>query len=266
MKIGIYFFTGTGNSLRSVKILKEELEQKSNKVDIIDISKTKDVNIDTYDKIGIVFPIYCLGIPSIIKTFIRENNFAYNQYIFAIANCGSSSGIAFSQINNILKKDKKRLNLSLTIRNGANNNLFINIPGTSKLLSKEEQIIAYNKSKKDLIAISDFIHNSKDKNTNKLNFSEYIKSYLAHYIFMKGLKKYPSKFRTTNKCKKCGMCVKNCPVGNIDEGIKWNSKCEACLRCFTICPNKAIEHGKMKDSRMFKRFKIEEDVKGYIYG
>lgn len=266
MKTGIIFFTGTGNSLRTAMKLKEQLERKGDIVELIDISKHKQLTLEKYEKVGIVFPIYCLGIPSIVKSFIKNNNFESQKYIFAIANCGSDSGIAFNQINKLLKKNKQKLKSTLTIRNGANNNLFINIPGTSQVLSEKAQEEAYKLATEEIVKISEYIAKQEVSLEPQLKLLDFIKSSLAHNIFMSGLKNYPKKFTTTNDCKQCGKCRSNCPVNNIENGIKWSSKCEACLRCFTICPNNAIRHGKMSDPRMFKKFHIKEDVKEFIYG
>jgi ferredoxin len=48
------------------------------------------------------------------------------------------------------------------------------------------------------------------------------------------------------KCTKCGLCAKLCPVGNIkmNEYPVYGKECVVCLRCFGNCPVKAISIGK----------------------
>lgn len=56
-------------------------------------------------------------------------------------------------------------------------------------------------------------------------------------------------------CKKCQMCVKNCPIGAIDvakDGKKIASvtisyRCVECRICIRVCPFGSIETGQMKD-------------------
>ena len=51
-----------------------------------------------------------------------------------------------------------------------------------------------------------------------------------------------AKFKpTTNgNCLACGMCVRDCPVGAIEEDIKTvNDNCIGCMRCVKNCPMKA---------------------------
>ena len=51
-----------------------------------------------------------------------------------------------------------------------------------------------------------------------------------------------AKFKpTTNgNCLACGMCIRDCPVGAIEEDIKTvNDNCIGCMRCVKNCPMKA---------------------------
>jgi Pyruvate/2-oxoacid:ferredoxin oxidoreductase delta subunit len=55
-------------------------------------------------------------------------------------------------------------------------------------------------------------------------------------------------FISTDKCTRCGLCIKQCPVNAIQEirGVNyWAFKCESCMKCMNSCPERAIEtaHG-----------------------
>jgi ferredoxin len=47
------------------------------------------------------------------------------------------------------------------------------------------------------------------------------------------------------KCTKCGLCVKICPVKNIklDDFPVYGHRCNFCMRCVSWCPQKAIPCG-----------------------
>ena len=45
-----------------------------------------------------------------------------------------------------------------------------------------------------------------------------------------------------DKCIKCKLCIKTCPVGAIDENfVIDNDKCTRCNSCADVCPKKAIK-------------------------
>lgn len=48
----------------------------------------------------------------------------------------------------------------------------------------------------------------------------------------------------TTKCRRCGMCARNCPVHAIrfvDGRPYWTFNCESCMRCISYCPRNAIQ-------------------------
>ena len=88
MKTVIAVHTGTGNSLYIAK------QFKNAEIHFIDefLSGSYDLDDDT-DRLGIVFPVYCWGLPYPVREFIREylgqrDNSSLG-YVFGIATCGA---------------------------------------------------------------------------------------------------------------------------------------------------------------------------------
>jgi len=51
-------------------------------------------------------------------------------------------------------------------------------------------------------------------------------------------------FVATGKCTGCGLCIKQCPVSAIKmirDRPYWTFSCESCMRCMNNCPERAIE-------------------------
>ena len=82
MQTTIYYFTGTGNSLKVAK----DLAQKLKECELIPIAKvwhTEDLE-STSEKIGFIFPLYYSGLPKIVYDFINKTDFSKSNYFFTV--------------------------------------------------------------------------------------------------------------------------------------------------------------------------------------
>ena len=63
--------------------------------------------------------------------------------------------------------------------------------------------------------------------------------------FFKLLPKMSNNLTSTSGCSKCGMCLRNCPKGNItfeERHAIFHSNCMMCVRCIHICPTNGIRY------------------------
>ncbi|GMO25995.1 MAG: EFR1 family ferrodoxin [Termitinemataceae bacterium] len=234
----IFYFTGTGNSLRSANLIAGRIGD----CDVINVAHVK--KSDGYDgymlegkpeKVGFVFPAYAQGLPNIMRKFIKtlEMPGIRTAYFFAVVTCGSASGNALAQVQALLSS--KRLDMTY----GASIKMFSNCIALYKMQSTANEQAA--ESDIEIKRIADEIANDGRADIPKakgmLNF--------VYNLAIKSFPKNAKKYRVLDCCKGCGHCVNICPVGNIalENGKPvFAENCEQCMACIQWCPNHAINY------------------------
>ena len=114
----VFYFSGTGNSLKVAKSLAKELG------DCEIISMTKPYNLTKkYDSIGFVYPVYFWGLPKRVIEFVENMNLDNNKnsYYYSIATYGGLAGNAVYQLYELLfNKYNIKLNYGRTLKMFAN--------------------------------------------------------------------------------------------------------------------------------------------------
>jgi len=242
MKTTIYYFSGTGNSLKVAKDIADGLKD----TEIVQICRNNMLtnNIKT-NKIGIVFPVYVSGMPLLVKDFIESAKFPSDAYIFTVVTFGAAAGTSIGQLERLLTH--KGLKLSAAFK--------MKMPGNYQVLyspfSEKKQLECFKNEGEKITAIVDSIN--KNELVKFSGLAEGVMKTLGNVIY-KSFKPYgkDKNFWTDDKCNGCGTCSKVCPANNIEinEGKpQWLHKCEQCVACMQWCPQKSIQYKKVTINR-----------------
>lgn len=233
MNTTIYYFTGTGNSLKIAKDLKNELKESK----LVQICEdNSEIRRDKEsDKIGFVFPVYYRGLPHMVKKFVENLQISEKTYFFAVASFGSYEALAFEQLNNILISKGVKLSSVFGIP----------MPGSMWFMyyphPKQDYIDRINSQKEITLKIAKEIN---DKTVIRFNDVPNRISEQKMYDEFKP-NNIDENYWTDEKCNGCGICSKVCPANNIeivDKKPMWKHKCEQCLACLHWCPNESIQY------------------------
>lgn len=235
----IYYFTGTGNSLKVAK----DIATSIGDCDVVSmgVSTKHDFN-KTYENIGFVFPVYGMGIPFQVKSFIKnmDLNKSKNAYYFSIATCGGSAGSSIGQINKLLLKKGVKLNYGMSLLMASNYVVLYKMQDNSEQINEE--------SNKKLLSITYEIKNK----TNKLEISNNFLFSLTNSLLNKSFKQKDKGFNVSDACINCGICMKVCPMKNINmdnKKPKFNHNCSQCMACIQWCPKQAINYKDITQDR-----------------
>jgi len=246
----IYYFSGTGNSLKIARDLAAELKD----TEIIPVVKGLNSNMNlSYDKVGIVFPVYMWGLPLIIADFLKKLKYS-KSYFFAVATYGGFPGSAILQARDILNSNGIKLSAGFTVHMPGN---YTPMYGA---LAEGKQKRMFAKASEKVKKIAEFVKSEKsgtfEKSFPLLNWLFSKKFYL---FASPQIPKMDKRFWVDEKCDGCGICEKVCPVSDItmeNRKPKWHNRCQQCLACLQWCPLEAIQYGKSTADR--KRYRHPE--------
>lgn len=189
--------------------------------------------------VGFVFPLYYLGTPLIVKSFLEKLILDDVQYIFAVVTRGNPlAGGPISQLDKILKRKNQRLDAGFYITLPDNYIPMLNLPSETEQQkqfqaceAKIPQIAAPIKGK---VAIKEFA---------RLSFLRPV----INNRWAAKVNQSDNRFIVEDSCISCGVCEQVCPVNNIkmeQARLKWLHHCQECLACLHHCPKQAIQCGK----------------------
>lgn len=111
-------------------------------------------------------------------------------------------------------------------------------------VDEAQQITA--KAEPDIQAAIKCIHKKQEFPVPRNNLYDRLMSGPVNPIFYKMIVKADD-FKASEACTGCGLCVRKCPMNNIqlrEKKAVWGKNCTHCMACICYCPTEAIEYGK----------------------
>lgn len=253
----VYFFSGTGNSLRAAKNISSYLNIPARKLINIRYKKYFQIPEKTGTGIvGIVFPAHGFTAPWTVirfalamprgrgaKAFVAVTRGGTRPFrIFFLPGLSGSASFIIALI--LLAKGYR-------VKGTAGIDMPSNWMSLHWGLHKKNQEYIFRKSDKKIRKFSARIASGKRYFFTVNNFIEFISgcallpvSFLYLIIGRFGLAKI---FYANTRCNGCGLCARECPLGAIimkgpiHPRPYWTFSCESCMHCMGYCPEKAVE-------------------------
>ncbi len=255
MPATIFYFSGTGNTYNIAKKISEGLSGRL--VPITSVIDEDYITADT-DTIGIVFPVYYVDVPNIIRVFIPKLRGLSSKYVFAVCNFGGGAGRALKTIKALISENGGELSAAYGVHMPQNaflkpwvknERLFAKMDNVIERIcrqTKEKKIHPYSKRVIEILLTP----------IGPL-FTSITRNYMLKTVGngeddsdMSLVYRLDSVFSVNEECSGCGICSKVCPTHNIvlkNGKPEWTHRCENCLACYNFCPQKAISGISQKD-------------------
>lgn len=246
MKIIMYVFSGTGNTLAVAGLYKKYLENGGNTVDIYRISaKSGEMpGPENYDMVGLGYPIHAFSAPELpIKLCKSLPVFTENKPVFIFKTSGEGLHLNDCSSQKCIKILKKKGYDVFTERH-------IVMPYNmiyrhNDAMAKHMWIYAHALADLNCREISEGKRIKVKKAWIKRMWVPPIRAVEQCFAHMHG-----TAFKVDKKkCINCGKCVRTCPVNNIElknGKYKFGHKCVLCMGCSFGCPKDAVKVGVFK--------------------
>lgn len=243
-KAALFYFSATGNSLYTAKEMSKGWTD-AELISIPDALHNRCLTFEEYDVIGIVTPLYFMGLPPSVKAFLSQIKLGNVKYCFSIVTRAYTKGHAFHQINKLLRQKGLELNYAQ----------YLTFPDNyirwAEAVDEKKQEMQFKESEQKLLGYKKQIE-EQIQNYKKEGFILQASSSIVYHIWKSRLRYNRSQFKVSSACNTCGICEKACPAENISIRHKvphWHAQCEDCMACVQHCPQKAIYFNKGTEKR-----------------
>ncbi|ERI90494.1 4Fe-4S binding domain protein [Clostridiales bacterium oral taxon 876 str. F0540] len=240
MKGLLYYFSGTGNTKWAAEVFKKEFEKLGKELDIKNIEETDNIDLKGYNYLIIGTPVHAEFPPRMVMDFVNklpENDKSIKCIVYSTQ--GANKSAATEYIKRQLEKKGYEVLAQASLR-FANNYYF----GVGVLRSEEEITRFCSKAEVKIKLIAEKFLKGEQFKEKSSGFRVFIGK-ISYNGFNKMLPKLSASLTSTSECSKCGLCLRNCPKGNItfeDGHAIFHSKCIMCTRCIHLCPINAIRY------------------------
>jgi len=235
----LYWFSGSGNTLRSALAFAERLRQLEWSVELRPLEQSDPQAIDSEAVLGLAFPTHCFSIPEIVRTFVRSLPNANGTAAMMLGTHGAlSGGIVGPMKRELTAKGFHCIAARILLMPDS----FFPFLGNG---------IHRWQFKRGLRSAERY---AEDFAVGTVCWTRWAILSDLYAAFVTGLfasrrwsrNYYSTVHARSELCKRCDVCAGCCPVNALkrenDAPPRPQKNCTNCLRCVAVCPHDAMRH------------------------
>jgi ferredoxin len=238
-QLHLYWFSGSGNTLRVAAAFARRLRQQEWAVELRPLERSDPQAIEPEATLGLAFPTYFFSIPEIVLSFVRSLPRVEGTEAMMLGTHGAFSGGVIGPLKGELTAKGFRCTAARIL--WLPDSFF---PFTT---DKFNRWLLNRASQKAECYADDFATNNV-RWRRWLLVSDLVGTTVGSIFAARRLtRNHYSTIHVRNKCcKRCGICVRLCPVSALEEQSdtlpRPKRNCTNCLRCVAVCPTDAMRH------------------------
>jgi ferredoxin len=237
--VDIYWFSGTGNTLRVVRAMEEVFRTAGLNVWTGRIEDSDPRAIDPSHTLGIAATVACQGTYPPVWDFVEQLPAVEGTEVFLVDTLAKISGGIVGPMRDVLTDKGYRPIGAREIR------MPNNFLQKSLDPRKNRQVLEAGLAEARTFA-GELIEDRAQwaGNSGWQRFVNWTARWKLTWKFARRIS--PIRI-ASDRCTQCGLCAELCPVGNIERtsaGPTLGPCCIACQRCFAFCPTGAVCVGK----------------------
>lgn len=236
----IFTFSATGNSYHVSRLVSEATGVP--KIDLAAAVRYKRFLYDAKgEDVGFVFPVYFLGLPSMVREFAEKVEVRNPGRVFCIMTCGVTSGAAGEMLQETLGR-RLHIDSYFDVIMPDNAVFYMDVipeEEQRRVLAEADDHITSIIGKLKEGAVGDFREHASPGDVGM--HSQYDELRVTE------------PFTINDRCIECRICEEVCPEQIIKiyhrKPVWDEEKCSMCMSCINLCPKKAIEYGDITKER-----------------
>ena len=238
-QLHLYWFSGSGNTLRAAAAFASRLEQHEWNVKLYALERSDPRTIDPEAVLGLAFPTHCFTIPEIAQSFVRALPQVDGTEALMLGTHGMFSGGVVGPMKRELTVKGFRCT-------------------AARILSMPDSFFPFFSNKANQQKLERGLNNAEcyadafaagTTRWTRLPIVSDIYAFLFGSFFA-SRKLSRNSFSTIHGrnecCRRCGTCIRFCPVSALEQQSdappRPKNNCTNCLRCVAVCPADAMRH------------------------
>jgi flavodoxin/ferredoxin len=242
MKLGIVYFSGTGNTAWVAQRLAEKLRARGVATTVVSCEETPAAQLDVaaWDVLGIAFPVQSSFAPSIFRTYLEQIP-PSDKPLFAVTTAGYWAGDTAWYAAQPLARQGYQLFLCANVL--MPNNFFIPKMDVLPVTPPERIPRVLERATRRVTRFAERIH-KQDRHIEGTGIIGRLGGALQRWSYSNFESKMLARFSADETCTGCSWCARHCPTQSWelrDGKAHFRDRCIFCMRCYNFCPLQAIQ-------------------------